>query len=232
MEKISEAIVWYLAFVLSITLHEASHAFFAMKLGDLTAYNNGQVTLNPIPHMKREPIGTIVVPLISFFLAGWMMGWASAPYNYQWAYNNPKKSGAMAAGGPLANLLLVLLAALLIHIGIISGVFYQPDSITISSIVEGTGSGIFNSAAKFISVLFSLNLILLIFNLLPVPPLDGSGMIPLWLSDNSGKKYLEVIHNSAFSVIGILIAWNLFDLIYWQIHLFCINLLYFGSNYQ
>jgi len=232
MEKLSEGIVWYLAFVLSITLHEASHAFFAMKLGDLTAYNNGQVTLNPVPHMRREPIGTIVVPIISFFLAGWMMGWASAPYNAQWAYNNPKKSATMAAGGPLANLLLVFAAAILIHLGIMSGVFYQPDTITISSIVAAADSGIFASLAGFVSILFSLNLILFIFNLLPVPPLDGSGIIPLWLSEGTGKKYINAIHNSAFSVIGILIAWKVFDLIYWHIHLFSINILYPGSNYH
>ncbi len=71
-------------------------AFTAMKMGDSTAYENGQVTLNPFPHIKREPLGTVAVPIISFLLGGWMIGWASTPYNYEWAYENPKKSAAMA----------------------------------------------------------------------------------------------------------------------------------------
>ena len=72
---------WYLAFIISITFHEAAHAFVGLKLGDTTAEDGGQVTLNPFPHIKREIVGTIVVPLFTFFSSGWMIGWASAPYN-------------------------------------------------------------------------------------------------------------------------------------------------------
>lgn len=88
----SEALLWYVLFLFSTTFHEASHAFTAYKMGDSTAYEQGQVSLSPIPHIKREPLGTVIVPVISFIFAGWMIGWASAPYNYEWAYNNPKKS--------------------------------------------------------------------------------------------------------------------------------------------
>jgi hypothetical protein len=73
METFVNGIQWYLVFLFSTTLHEASHAFAAMKLGDSTAYEGGQVTLDPLPHIRREPIGTVVVPIISFILGGWMM---------------------------------------------------------------------------------------------------------------------------------------------------------------
>ncbi|MBL1215487.1 MAG: site-2 protease family protein [Ignavibacteriae bacterium] len=232
MEVFPDILFWYLVFLLSTTLHEASHAFFAMKLGDLTAYHNGQVTLNPIPHIKQEPIGTVVVPFISFFLAGWMIGWASAPYNLKWAYDHPKKAGIMAAAGPFSNLLLVVIAGILIHIGIALGYFYQPDSITISSIVQAYDEGIGTSLASMVSILFSLNLILFIFNLIPIPPLDGSGMVTLYLSDKNSRKYMSFIHNSAFAIFGILIAWKIFDWIYFKIHLIFINFLYWGSGYH
>ena len=92
MEKLAEGLLWYVAFLFSTTLHEASHAFAAFRLGDRTAYEGGQVTLDPIPHMRREPIGTIVVPLLSFLLGGWMIGWASTPYNRNWAEQAPKRA--------------------------------------------------------------------------------------------------------------------------------------------
>ncbi len=79
MPNMAEGFLWYLAFLFSVVVHEASHAFAAMKLGDTTAYEGGQVTLDPLPHIKREPLGTVVVPVFSYLLGGWMIGWASAP---------------------------------------------------------------------------------------------------------------------------------------------------------
>lgn len=228
----SEALLWYVVFLFSTTFHEASHAFTAYKMGDSTAYEQGQVSLSPIPHIKREPIGTVIVPVISFLFAGWMIGWASAPYNYEWAYNNPKKAAAMSAAGPISNFILLILAALLIHLGILTGYLYAPDTITISSITEATSEGMFSGVAKILSVMFSLNLILFIFNLIPLPPLDGSGIIPMYLSEEMGRKYMSVVHNTIFSLIGIFIAWKLFDMIYFDIHTVFINLLYPGSNYR
>lgn len=230
--NILDGVLWYLAFLFSTTFHEASHSFLSMKLGDLTAYEGGQVTLNPIPHIRREPFGTVIVPILSYLLGGWMIGWASAPYNYDWAYKYPKKSAAVSAGGPVANFILLLLSAFIIHLGINLNVFFAPEVITISSIVGTVDPENFAIVAKFISILFSLNLILFVFNLIPVPPLDGSGMIPLYLNDELGRKYMNFTRNSGIAFLGIFVAWKLFDLIYFKIHLFAINLLYPGSNYQ
>ena len=68
---------WYAVFLIAITCHEAAHAWSAMLLGDPTGYNAGQATLNPGPHISREPLGTIVVPVITYLLNGLMLGWAS-----------------------------------------------------------------------------------------------------------------------------------------------------------
>ena len=80
-EALVQGLIWYVVFLFSTTCHEASHSLAAKWGGDLTAFRGGQVTLNPLPHMKREPFGMLVVPLLSFLLGDWMIGWASAPYD-------------------------------------------------------------------------------------------------------------------------------------------------------
>ena len=232
MEKLTEGILWYLVFILSTTFHEAAHAFTAMKMGDSTAHKGGQVTLNPVPHIKREPFGTVIMPLLSFAAGGFMIGWASTPYDGKWAYDNPRKAAAMAAAGPMSNFILILLSALLIHVGIFFGYLYAPQSITISRIVAASNGGLFTEVAKILSVMFSLNLILFVFNLIPFPPLDGSGIIPLYFSKETGQKYMRFVSRSVFSIIGLLVAWKLFDMFYFKIHLIAINLLYPGANYH
>ena len=227
MEKVADGLLWYVAFLFSTTLHEAAHAFAAYRLGDSTAYEGGQVTLDPIPHMRREPMGTIVVPIISFLLGGWMIGWASAPYDPNWAYNNPKASSKMSAAGPAANLLLAILAALAIRVGMWMGVFVPPETIDYTHVIDSAQNGALYTLASFINVFFSLNLLLLIFNLLPIPPLDGSGIIPMFLSEEKGRRYFDLVHSGSTSLIGLIVAWNIFDFVYDPLHLMFINLLFF-----
>ncbi len=93
------ATVWYAVFIVSLTFHEAAHAFAALKFGDPTAYYQGQVTLDPIPHIRRSPFGMVIVPIVSFILGGWMIGWASAPYDPYWADSNRRKAALMGYGG-------------------------------------------------------------------------------------------------------------------------------------
>lgn len=222
-----DGLLWYVAFLFSTTLHEASHAFAAYKLGDRTAYEGGQVTLDPLPHIRREPVGMVIIPIVSFFLGGWMIGWASVPYDPRWAYEYPRRSAKMALAGPAANLLLALLAALAIRIGMMLNIFYPPDSIDYTHVIAATREGVLSTVASFINVFFSLNLLLFIFNLLPIPPFDGSGIVPLFLSVERSRKYLGVVRNPSFSILGLLLAWKVFDYIYSPMHLVFINLLFY-----
>ena len=103
--------LWYAVFLLSLTCHEAAHAFVAWRGGDPTAYEAGQVSLSPWPHIRREPWGTVLIPLITFLMyagsgSAWMMGWASAPYDPSWERRHPRRAALMAAAGPAANLVL------------------------------------------------------------------------------------------------------------------------------
>ena len=224
--------IWYIVFVISVSVHEASHAFAAMKFGDDTAYRGGQVSLHPLPHIMREPFGTIVVPLVSYALGGFMIGWASAPYDPFWAARNPKKAAYMGLAGPASNLLLVVIAGILIHIGIWAGWFYKPESITFSTVVEAVSPGIANGPAVMLSLLFSLNCLLFVFNLIPIPPLDGTALVELSLKGEKLAKYRQLISNPRACFIGLVIAWNLFGPIFRPIHNLALNILYPESNYQ
>lgn len=209
-ETLALAAIWYVAFLLSLTCHEAAHAFVAKRAGDPTAYEAGQVTLNPIPHIRREPIGTIVAPAITFFASGFMLGWASAPYDPLWQQKHPRRAGWMALAGPVANFILLILAVVAIRVGIAMGAFAVPESVTFSHMVTARSTGMVEGLAQFLSIVFSLNLMLGTFNLLPLPPLDGSTAVGLLISEKAALRFAQLSHNPMFSLFGILIAWRVF----------------------
>jgi Zn-dependent protease len=214
-----------------LSVHEAAHAFAAAKLGDKTAFYHGLATFDPFVHMKRSPVGMIVFPIISYLYNGWMIGWASTPLDPVWAHRHPKREMLMALAGPAANLVLVLIAAIIIRIGIAAGWFCSPESISFSRVTESVNTGWTNGLAVMASIFFTLNLVLFVFNLLPVPPLDGSSLVPLFLSSENAYKYKEFVHQPVNSIIGIIIVWQFFGYIFSPIHLLAINLLYPGSHY-
>ena len=107
MDQLSLGLAWYAVLVFSLTFHEAAHAWAAQRGGDPTAYLGGQVTLDPRPHMRREPFGTVLVPLLSFSMSGFMIGWASTPFDPRWALEHPRRAAWMSLAGPAANFGLV-----------------------------------------------------------------------------------------------------------------------------
>ncbi len=233
MNHFGSAIVYYVVFLFSTTLHEAAHAWAALRGGDRTAYHGGQVTLNPIPHIRREPIGMVALPLLSVLLSGWPIGFASAPYDPAWAHRYPRRSAWMALAGPAGNLVLVFAAALLVRWGLATGFFLAPESVAFDHLVTGVGtSGLAPSLAMLVSVFFSLNLLLATFNLLPFPPLDGAGAIPLLLGTSGGRRYQEMlVTHRGLGLIGILLAWRYFDLLFHPLWLHAVNLVHTVAQY-
>jgi len=155
------AILLFITLIISLTVHEAAHAVVALWGGDRTAYNGGQVTLNPLPHIRREPFGMLVLPILGLVLSNGhsTFGFAHAPYDPVWAYRNPKKSALMAAAGPLANLLLAAAAfAILWWLG-------RP--------LSNEGTAVRQIAGQFLY----LNLLLAVLNAIPLPPLDGAAVV-------------------------------------------------------
>ncbi len=220
---------WFVVFVFSTTLHEAAHAFAALRLGDSTAYQGGQVSLNPAPHIQREPFGMVLVPIISFFLMGgqWMIGWASAPYDPTWARRHPRRSALMALAGPVGNLLLVLVAVLLLRFGFALG-WFEPGFEGLSAIVQPTEAPGAQGLATLLSILFTLNLVLFAFNLLPLPPLDGSAVIQLVMSDSMARGYQELMANPMWAIVGLVAAWRIFPAFFWPIYQMALGVLMIG----
>ena len=236
MEPTAEALVlglvWYAAFLFSLTAHEAAHALAALKLGDETAYLGGQVTLNPAPHVEREPLGTVLVPILSYIYSGWVMGWASAPYDPLWADRHPRRAAWMALAGPLSNLGIVIACGVVIRLAMVAGALEAPESATFESITVAAAPGVWEGVATLLSILFSLNLLLFAFNLLPLPPLDGSGVLPLVLKEEWARGWQETMRQPGFGLIGLIVAWTVFGKIFGPLHLLGLNLLYPDIGYH
>jgi len=208
--------IYYVAFLFSTTCHEAAHALVAKLGGDATAAQGGQVSLNPIPHIRRSPYGMVVIPLLSFFLLkGGMIGFASAPYDPDWARRHPHRAALMALAGPVTNFTLMLLSAFALRLAISHHLVHFGRSYVDSDF-----------AANALAAMFSLNLLLGVFNLLPAPPLDGSSAIMLAMSEDRARAYLNWLRTGTFALPGLLAAMLIFNYIYPPVERFVQSLLF------
>jgi Zn-dependent protease len=225
------AFLWFVAFLFSTTVHEAMHAWAAYRGGDATAYHGGQGSLSPIPHIRREPIGMLVVPLLTAFTQGWALGWASTPYNAAWASRYPKRAAVMAAAGPAGNLLIAIAALILLRAGLMTGWFEAPASVRFDHLVATAGGeGSFAGAA--LSILLMLNVLLFAFNLIPLPPLDGSSVITLFLPPSAGETLREWSATPMFQMAGLLVAWQIFPAVTGPLFMLVLSLVHPGLGYS
>lgn len=216
----------YVVFVGSTTLHEAAHATVALLGGDRTAYRGGQVSLNPWPHMQREPIGMVVLPLLGVLATGFPIGFASAPYDPQWAMQYPRRAALMSLAGPAANLLLMLFGMVALGLGAAVGVFVDPQDFGFAQIAGGA-SRFWHAAAVFLSITVTLNMLLAVFNLIPLPPLDGSGAVGLFVSREIANRWQRLLWtNRHLSFMGIVVAWIVIDRLFWPVALVLLAVFY------
>ena len=152
---IQAAAIYAIPIIFAITFHEAAHGYVAKHFGDMTAYMQGRVSLNPFHHI--DPIGTIVIPLVSLALGGFLFGWAKpVPINFG-ALRNPKKDMLwVAIAGPGSNLIMALFWAFMLKIATM-----MPGSYFASPLTVMANMGV------------QINIVLMMLNLLPIPPLDG-----------------------------------------------------------
>lgn len=150
--------IFYIAIlIMSVVVHEVSHGFVANILGDGTARHAGRLTLNPLKHL--DPMGSFVVPTLMYMSSGFMFGWAKpVPYNPYNLKDQKWGEAKVAAAGPLSNLLIALVFGLVLRFG--------TDAIGLTEV-----------SIKMLYLIVQLNLMLAVFNLVPIPPLDGSKIL-------------------------------------------------------
>lgn len=165
MENTIQLISQIVVLIFSVVVHEISHGYVALALGDKTAQYAGRLTLNPIKHI--DPVGSLILPLLSWFFGGFILGWAKpVPYNPNNLRNVRWGSLAVGASGPLANLALALVFGILLRfLPVFAG--YEAFVVNFASIVK---------------MIVLINVVLFVFNLIPLPPLDGSKILSAFLS--------------------------------------------------
>jgi Zn-dependent protease len=228
-DQLLQGLVGYVVLLLSLTVHEAAHAWAALRGGDPTAYLGGQVSLDPRPHIRREPFGMVFAPLLFFAMGGMMIGWASTPIDPRWAYVHPKRAAVMSAAGPLANLLLVVLAGAVLRVGVAMS-WFLPVPVDTFALALAPAGGIAESVIFVSSWVFSLNLILFVFNLIPIPPLDGASVIGLFVSEQTARKLQAWMAQPVVALGGLLMAWLLMRRIFGPALSIAVDLLYLGAG--
>lgn len=175
--------------IMSVVIHEVSHGYMASFLGDPTAKYEGRLTINPIKHL--DFVGSFLVPVVAYFTGGFIFGWAKpVPYNPHNLRPGRWSEALVALAGPVSNLFLALVFGLLIRIGVIYGFMSEP-------------------ILHITSLIVFLNIILMVFNLVPAPPLDGSKILFALFPDKI-YKIREFLEKYGFFLVLFLVfyAWQ------------------------
>lgn len=181
-------------FFFAFTIHEFSHGWMALKLGDPTAKYSGRLTLNPLSHI--DPLGTIIIPILLYLSnSPFIFGWAKpVPVNFHMLKNPKRDILWVGLAGPLANIIMAIAIGTILRLNLVGNV-------EVFSVLQSLGI---------------INLVLAIFNLIPVPPLDGSRVLLSLLPDNFAKSYAKLEPIGIFILI-ILLSLGLLRIIIWPI---------------
>ncbi len=190
MPDIGQSLIIFAVLLFSLTVHEMAHAVTADWLGDPTARRLGRISLNPAVHI--DPVGTIMLPLLGLVAGGFVFGWAKpVPVNPANLKNHRQDFLVIAAAGPASNILMAVAASMLL--GLVPGGL-------------GASEGMAGVMATFGFAMVQLNLLLAVFNMLPIPPLDGGNVLAGILPEALAASYDRLVRPYGFVILIVLMA--------------------------
>ena len=189
MTEITKQIIYILALIVAVMIHEISHGYVALLCGDTTARDAGRLSLNPIRHV--DPIGTVILPLMLIISnAPFLFGWAKpVPVNLARTRNPREAMWLTAIAGPASNMIQALIGVAIYHFAARTGFGLLPDAAVVYIVV---------------------NVVLMTFNMIPVPPLDGSRILTALLPKELAAPYMR-LESIGFIIIILLINFNVTD---------------------
>jgi len=205
LDAVQRVVIYALPVIFAITVHEAAHGYAARYFGDMTAYQQGRISLNPARHI--DPVGTLLIPALTMFIGGILFGWAKpVPVNFG-RLRHPKRDMLwVAAAGPGANLVMAILWAFVIK--------FSPMAPEFAAIPLA-----FMGAAGI-----QINVVLMVLNLLPLPPLDG-GRIAVSLLPHKLAWQFAKIEPYGFIILLVLMFTHVLGAILWPAIVVTMNLI-------
>lgn len=206
--QIGDLIFYFIAFILSLSVHESAHALTSYWFGDDTGHLQGRISLNPMAHI--DPIGTILIPLMGFLSAAQgfppLIGWAKPVETNPLRWRNKDMANiSVSAAGPISNLLLALIFFIVMKFMLMSGAVIPGYAPPFTFIQPAMGQPDWMlPVCTFLSLMLMVNVGLAIFNLIPIPPLDGSHVLETLLPDSLKGFYEQIRPYSWIILIGLL----------------------------
>jgi Zn-dependent protease len=220
--SIGQFVLYMVALVFSLSVHESAHAWMSNRFGDDLARLQGRISLNPASHV--DPIGTLLFPAIAFFTGAPLIGWAKpTPVNPLKWRNKRVANFWVSAAGAISNFIIALIAGIGIR------ALYSFGVINTRLAVVGTDSTIATGAVELLFVFFILNVALGVFNLLPIPPLDGSKVLASILPD-SFESGFEVLERFGFILLFIAVFTGVLGVIFNFVMPIAVALVFAGAS--
>ncbi|HEY0408010.1 MAG TPA: site-2 protease family protein [Pyrinomonadaceae bacterium] len=221
---IGQFILYMVALIFSLSLHEAGHAWMSNRFGDDLARSQGRVSLNPISHV--DPIGTLLFPAIAFFTNAPLLGWARpTPINPLRWRNKRVANFWVSIAGVLGNLIIAIVAGIFIRVLMATGSLVLYDG----SLSVNSDSDIVLGAVNLLHIFFRLNIGLFVFNLLPIPPLDGSKILSSILP-SSFESALNSLEQFGFVLLFIAVFTGVFRAIFGVVMPVAESILFLGAS--
>ncbi len=188
---VGNLLIWFIVLLFSLSFHEAAHAWTSERFGDDTGRLQGRITMNPLAHI--DPIGTVLFPIISFISGFPLLGFAKPVETNPLRWRDKTKANiSVSAAGPISNFILAAGTLIVIKI-LISSSILIPNGGYFNMVVPFPGQAAFmEPLAKFLSIMLVLNVSLGIFNLIPIPPLDGSHVLESLLPTQMAEAYSQI----------------------------------------